>query len=557
MSLDARTLLQVLTLCWVVQAAILIYVSRIHQDYGPARLWGLGSALVVPGLALVGLRDLIPFWASGPLSSSLLLAGRMVMDCGVIQAAGRRPPWRVFGLACAVSVAVQVWFWLAEASFSARVLAFHAGGGVMDAWTAWACLTATGRSRSTMRALGLILSLFLLSCGWRVLGLAGTDVDSILAPVLPQVQFLAASIAVSLSATALMALLPSQRLQELIQASEERFRAVVEQSQDAIFMHDEKGRFHLVNQRACESLGYTREELLNLGVADVDPDFVARKDPESIWTALPLTFETRHRRKDGSVFPVEVRASRVDYGQTAFIHGAARDITERKRLEALKAEVDRMIRHDLRSPLAGIIHLPKILIDSNRLCQQDQNALLAIEEAGRQLLRLLNSAGDISRMESGSYVLKPRDIDLLALTERIMTQSGHEAGRKGLGLALLVDGQPPGPQDRFTVQGDDLLCSNMLANLLANAVEASPPSGAVLVIFSTSPRELRITNQGEVPLAIRDTFFEKYVTSGKPDGSGIGTYSANLAARSQGWGMRLDVTTPRQTSIIIDFEPLA
>ncbi|MEW5773027.1 MAG: EAL domain-containing protein [Thermodesulfobacteriota bacterium] len=134
-----------------------------------------------------------------------------------------------------------------------------------------------------------------------------------------------------------------QAQREALSQSEERFRALVEQAQDAIFVRGLDGRFVLVNRRACESLGYSREDLLGLTVADVDPDFQPDPDQETFWRNLPLTFESRHRRRDGSLFPVEVRVSAILYGGEKVILAAVRDITARKALEnALRRAKDEL-----------------------------------------------------------------------------------------------------------------------------------------------------------------------------------------------------------------------
>ncbi len=124
-----------------------------------------------------------------------------------------------------------------------------------------------------------------------------------------------------------------RRAQRDLRESEERFRALVEQAQDAIFVHDLSGRFLLANQRACDVLGYDRKELSSLSVADVDPDSKARNDPDTLWGNLPCTFESRHRKKDGGMIPVEIRLSKILYGSQEVLHAAVRDITERKRAE--------------------------------------------------------------------------------------------------------------------------------------------------------------------------------------------------------------------------------
>src|ERR671910_3581906 len=92
--------------------------------------------------------------------------------------------------------------------------------------------------------------------------------------------------------------------------SEDRFKRLVEQAADAIFVHDLQGRLVDVNRQACESLGYTRRELLGMSVADIETTF----EPgslERLWKRIasgpPLTLEGVHRRKDGTTFPVEIR----------------------------------------------------------------------------------------------------------------------------------------------------------------------------------------------------------------------------------------------------------
>lgn len=111
----------------------------------------------------------------------------------------------------------------------------------------------------------------------------------------------------------------------------------IDLSSDAIFLIDEQFRFNYVNATACRTLGYHREELLTMTPLDIDPDVTpdflrtCRQD-----TAVGITniFETRHRRKDGSVFPVEISvAGFVDDG-APFMLAVVRDITERKRAEA-------------------------------------------------------------------------------------------------------------------------------------------------------------------------------------------------------------------------------
>jgi PAS domain S-box-containing protein len=105
---------------------------------------------------------------------------------------------------------------------------------------------------------------------------------------------------------------------------------------EAAFLIDDRGRFHYVNEDACRVLGYTRAELLGLGVSDIDPGFPAERWADH-WRALKaqrsLSFESRHRSRDGRTFPVEISANYFEYGGRAYNLALVRDITEHKRAE--------------------------------------------------------------------------------------------------------------------------------------------------------------------------------------------------------------------------------
>ena len=124
--------------------------------------------------------------------------------------------------------------------------------------------------------------------------------------------------------------------EEALRTSEERFRTLVDHATDAIFLYDEDGIVLDVNRQACEALGYTREELIGMRTSQFDRDIT----PEKIqWIKQRLredgsaTFNGRRRRKDGSLFPVEVRARAFNRGGRLFAIALASDITDRRRRE--------------------------------------------------------------------------------------------------------------------------------------------------------------------------------------------------------------------------------
>jgi PAS domain S-box-containing protein len=127
-----------------------------------------------------------------------------------------------------------------------------------------------------------------------------------------------------------------KRAEDELRASEERFRSFVDHATDGFFLFDEHQAILDVNRQACESLGYVREEMIGMHPRDFDVGLdeasIARIG-ERVTTGETVTFETHHRRKDGTVFRVEVRARQFQQGAHRFRLSLARDITERKRAE--------------------------------------------------------------------------------------------------------------------------------------------------------------------------------------------------------------------------------
>jgi PAS domain S-box-containing protein len=132
-----------------------------------------------------------------------------------------------------------------------------------------------------------------------------------------------------------------KRAEEALRESETRFRTFVDHAPDALFIFDfEQGTIVDVNRQACESLGYTRQELIGTTPLAFDQN-VDRAVTESIaerTAAGETVIDTHwHQRKDGTQFPVEVHTSQYWYGGRRFLLKVARDITDRLRAEEERA----------------------------------------------------------------------------------------------------------------------------------------------------------------------------------------------------------------------------
>jgi PAS domain S-box-containing protein len=140
-----------------------------------------------------------------------------------------------------------------------------------------------------------------------------------------------------------------KRAEALLRGSEERFRTLFEQAADSIVLLDaETGKLLEFNDRACKNLGYTREELQNLRIADFEviesPEDVS-KHFETIIAKGSDVFETQHRTKQGEIRDILVSAKALSMPGKKLISSIWRDITEQKRSqEALRKSEERYRR---------------------------------------------------------------------------------------------------------------------------------------------------------------------------------------------------------------------
>lgn len=232
----------------------------------------------------------------------------------------------------------------------------------------------------------------------------------------------------------------------------------------------------------------------------------------------------------------------------------------------LREEIENITRHDLKSPLNALINLPTILLedDAENLRPDQIEMLREMRQVGYDMLEMINSSLNLIKMERGTYDLEPVQVDLADLFDRIHRELYNLAHYKKTTVHLIANGRqnilsgpscksgsavPPEP---FLIIGEQLLCYSLFANLLKNALEASPPASDItLQLQQGNPATIAIHNFGAVPHPIRDRFFEKYATAGKSDGTGLGTYSAWLIAKTLGGTISMQTSEEQGTTLTV------
>ncbi len=346
---------------------------------------------------------------------------------------------------------------------------------------------------------------------------------------------------------------------EALRQSERTFRDLFEMAGDILLVQDSQCRIIDANRQASETLGYEKQELLGYSLDRFESAEYKGCNPRrqnELQRRGHTVFESVLLRKDGSPLPVEVKARIVEIRDAPAILSIARDISSRKAMEALREDVERITRHDLKNPLGAVVGLTDVLLEDGGLNPEQQRLIGVIQDAGYSMLNMINLSLHLYKMEQGTYVIKPQIVDLRHIIGKIEQEMREVLYAKRLNIVLrhAAGGEPP---RRIEVLGEELLCYSMLFNLLQNAVEASPEKAVVDVATMTkdSVVRLEIRNQGAVSPSLRQKFFEKYTTHGKPHGTGLGTYSAKLFAEVQNGSMgyeTADTPVPAWTMVWLE-----
>jgi signal transduction histidine kinase/DNA-binding response OmpR family regulator len=217
----------------------------------------------------------------------------------------------------------------------------------------------------------------------------------------------------------------------------------------------------------------------------------------------------------------------------------------------LREDVERISRHDMKTPLNGILGAARLLADDRRLAGDQRELVGLLQRAGLRLLEMVNLSLDLFRMETGSYTPQPQAVDLRDLVSRVLVDLHAYAEERQVALHWYPSGSAPPP-----VRGEELLCYSIVANLVKNAIEAAGAGRQVAITLRPGdPVLLTVHNPGEVPPEIAARFFEKYVSGRRSGGTGLGTYSALLMAQAQQGDLRMH-TGPAGTVLALTLPAL-
>lgn len=322
--------------------------------------------------------------------------------------------------------------------------------------------------------------------------------------------------------------------------SSELLKALFKALPLGICITDDLGHFVYTNKAYNDIYGYEPSELLGKSfllvvlpeqkaeLQDMHDDFIDNDLDE-----LPASWNVV--RKDGQRIHINATAGRfVGKDGRRYKVTTVLDVTEKIRLERMREDAERVVRHDLRSPLTGMLAGMELLLDSP-LNEDQQKCVEYCQLAGKRMLHLLNHSMDLFRLEEGSYELAPHPMDLAALMLDMRAEFQSFIDGRGKRLECFVGDRPCALNTPCPLLAERELIECLFANLIRNALEASPDNSVVTARIEPESESwvVSIRNRGVVAENIRPRLFSRYATN-KPLGTGLGAYSARLIARAHG-----------------------
>lgn len=276
--------------------------------------------------------------------------------------------------------------------------------------------------------------------------------------------------------------------------AEEEYKTIIQTTGDGFWICDARGCLVDVNEAYCRLIGYSRTELLGMGIQDIEahelvPDIDARI--ARIRQNGFERFEAKHIHKNGSLIEVDVSANYLSAKDQICMF--LRDITEQKKTEnaliaakkeaeianAAKSQFLANMSHEIRTPMNGFMGMLQLL-ELTELTEEQQDYVKICHSASRSLLKLINDILDYSKIEVDRMVLDEVPFSLSIMMEELTSLFKPSIGEKGLTLEVSIrEGVPE------KVYGDPFRLKQVLSNLIGNAVKFTN-TGRVEVIVKTN-----------------------------------------------------------------------
>ena len=299
--------------------------------------------------------------------------------------------------------------------------------------------------------------------------------------------------------------------------AEERFRLAVEASPSGMLIADRQGRILLANSQIEKLFGFPREELTNMTIEDLVPEAVREKhlelragyfadpQPRPMGSGLDL----QARRRDGSLFDVEIGLSPLHAEQELTVLCSILDVTQRKKTIRALQEARQVaeaasraksgflanMSHEIRTPMNAIIGMTELVLDT-KLTRIQRDYLSTVAESADSLLATINEILDFSRIEAGHVALESVPFSLRELLGDTLKAVSVRAHARGLELAWRVATEVPDG-----LRGDPTRIRQILINLTGNAIKFTNDGEVVVNVTATELEGNRI----ELQVSVRDT----------------------------------------------------
>jgi len=263
-------------------------------------------------------------------------------------------------------------------------------------------------------------------------------------------------------------------------ALSERYTSLTKYANDMILSLDKNGKILEANQKAFDIYGYSKDELLNMKLLDLS--FDRKKDDEVIFSSINsskgILFETNHKRKNGTIIPVEISSKLIRQGDDEILLAIIRDNTERKKLELdlilakeKAEEMDRLktiflsnMSHELNTPMSGIMGFSELLLQE--LENKNQRDMASyIYKSSKRLNETLTSLLDISKIQSKNLEINFSSVDIVGVMKECRKIYSEAAIAKGIIINFSSS------KEKIFIKGDLTILHKILCDLLDNAVK--------------------------------------------------------------------------------------